>query len=286
MLQFTVLIKFTGLLLLTPNTNAGALPLHVLMPIPGSQVPMPHFPEVGVKIPKDQCSVGGDIWWDEAGEVCYVNMDGWFMEIGPPSGGSPSPVKLPFETTNLSTALHRYLDAALLGETPDRTRLRSRVTIYSGAPGPSPSCELYEFKIKNPIGSGTTTSPLTNVLDWRIDNVQQPELVLVRRPLNPGAGHDRPETVFVVPPTSGVVEVYVRQVPDDERQHKTPTETQQPPFKNTHFHAYYDLLEIPWDERVLPDLTGRTATPSCPWPGNPFAPGAPTCLVASALLPP
>lgn len=284
MLQFTVLIKLTGLLLLAPNTHDGKLPLHVLAPVPGSQVQMPHVPEVGVVIPKPECKIGGDIWYDDTAGVCYVNMDGWFMEIGTPEH-APTSVVLPFATTNLSTALNRFINPAFFGETPDATKLRSRVTINGGIP--SESCELYKFNVLNPDGSGTLlTSPLTNVLDWEIQNVQGSQLVLVRRPLNPGPGHDKPEPVFWITPQAGHVQVVIRQVTDDERKHQ-PTTHQSPPFRNTHFHAYYDLLGISTTGRHLPDLVEDGKDSQCIWPGDPAAgPSTPTCMIAGGLPPP
>ncbi|MFL5381840.1 MAG: hypothetical protein ACJ8GN_04930 [Longimicrobiaceae bacterium] len=260
MLQMTVFIKLTGLLFLTPSTQAGDLPMHVLMPATES-APMRHVPEIGYPSSAADCRYT----YDPAEGVCYVNLDGWYVEIGPP--GNPSAAALPPGATNLSSALNRYVDRSLFGETPD-ARLRSRVTLNAGAPGRS--CARFLFKLGQPLPNGQPSDsvPLTNVLDWEIQGLSEGSLVLVRRPLNPRPGHDTPEEVgILMPDANHAIKLFIRHVPEAEAMH-LPTPLPEPGTPVTHFNAYYDLLGVPSLGRNLPTLrSSHGPDAECTWSG-------------------
>jgi|GEM_PF-5229382 len=295
MLQITVLIRLTGLLLLTPDKQAGDLPMHVLMPSPGAHVPMPHVPEIGFltssaaacKPYSGSTTAPAAFQYDPQERVCYVNMNGWWMEIGTRRIGNPPAPQLPPGVMNLSTALGFFVERSLLGNTPD-SRIRSRVTLNDGVPGDT--CNRFRFRVRKRDVNGTvkdTVLSLTNVLDWQIHQFQQPNLVLVRRRLNPPQGMDKPDTLFIVPPRGGVITLFVRQLTQKEKDH---VGIPSPALGDsaTHFHAYLDLLKVPESGRRVPTLQS-TGGPPCDWPFVPsfvrplFSPGTAGCMVASAL---
>lgn len=269
MLQTTVLIRLTGMLLLTPNSQAGALPMHVLMPDRGMYVRMRHTPEIGFTTPADKCGPrpGSStdphaFAYDSVEGVCYVNMAGWSMEIGK-SPPTPAHVALPTGTNNLSAVLQRYVDRSLLGDTPD-ARVRARLTLNEGAPGAP--CDRYSFHVQRRGADGVlkdTVMYLTSVLGWEIKNFPSSTLVLVRRRLNPQPGQ-RPDTVAIVPRDGNVIRVYVRQLSDRDRQH-LPPETPAAGDPATHFHAYFDLLKVPLAERPVPTLAASQPAVGCSW---------------------
>jgi hypothetical protein len=199
-----VLIKLTGLLLLTPDTHAGALPMHVLMPDSGNHASPTHYPEIGyhTRTPRECGPRPGSttdpaaFYYDSIQQICYVNMDGWSMEIGTRKDDSTS-VVLPLGTYNLSTALGTYVDRKLLSDSPG-THVRSHLTLNEGAPEPDSSCAPYLFTVprKRPNGVETDSMRLTNVVAWRISDFREPGVVLVRRRLNSGI-EDKPDTVWV-----------------------------------------------------------------------------------------
>ena len=277
MLQTMIVIKLTGLLLLTPDTRAGALPMHVLMPDRGIHVPMTHTPEVGFLTSAGNCNPRpgsttppAAFAYDSVEGVCYVNMDGWSMEIGTRSS-NPTTVSLPIGTNNLSTALQKYVDRSLLGDTPD-ARIRGRVTLNEGVP--IDSCNRYSFHVQRRGSDGAlkdTILRLTNVLDWKIENFQEPTLALVRRRLNPQPGQ-KLDTVAVVAPVGNVITVLVRQLSDHDRQHlpQGPLVLGDPV---THFLAYFDVLGVPFSDQRPPRLQSTQPNETCSWPYVPrFAP--------------
>lgn len=282
MLQFSVFVKFTGMLLLTPSSHAGALPAHALMPVQGVTVPMAHYPEVGVQMDSTRCvNKGADYRYDRMDLICYVSMDGWYMEIGPrPSATTYFPA-FPLETSNLSRAVSAWVDPFDLGDSPDRKRIRGRVTLNAGEP--AAACSRYVFLTLKTDGSGLEAPrPLANTQGWQME-VPGSEFLLIRKPLNSIQNHAAWDTITVLTASNNIV--YVWNVTDADRRHETAQPTPNTPAQ--HFHAYYDLLRYAGPMRKLP-LLSSTPGPdsSCPWVGVPLAPETPTCMVTAGLPPP
>jgi hypothetical protein len=294
MVPITIVIQMTGLLLLSPSRSTGELPMYVLMPAPMALM-APHAPMVGFRSNPGNCPGT----YDAAENVCYVDMDGWSMTIGTLAATSAR-ASLPSGALNLSATTGRFVPPTLFGPQPDDPSLRGRVILNAGTV--SNACDRFFFNV------GQTMMSLTNVLEWRITDYNQPTLTLVRTPLASGGGAER--TVAILTPVNGEIELFIRNLPVGV----TPGGSAAAGDSATHFHAYYDLLGVPSPGRVIPVVQSTSGpSASCSWAGArhmtlfndgrnalftgvgqsilPMStvstgPGTPTCMVAGGLPPP
>ncbi|MFL5381841.1 MAG: hypothetical protein ACJ8GN_04935 [Longimicrobiaceae bacterium] len=299
MVPITIVIQMTGLLLLSPSRSTGELPMYVLMPAPRALM-APHAPVIGFRASSASCRGT----YDHAENVCYVDMDGWSMSIGT-LPGTPAQASLPPGALNLTALTGRSVPSPLFAPHPDDPSLRGRVILNAGAP--SNACDRFFFNV------GPTVMSLTNVLEWRITDYNEPSLTLVRTPLGSGGGAE--QTVATLTPVNGRIELFIRNLPAGSG----PGGSAAVGDSATHFHAYYDLLGVPRADHVIPVVQSTSGpSASCGWAGSasafgspwintprdqlavfvgigqsilpvrsPFeSPGAPTCLVAGGLPPP
>ena len=295
MQAFTIVIKMTGLLLVTPH-NPTSGPTHILMPEPAGVES--HVAEVGY--------IGSDCTPDGEG-ICWVNMDGWAMELGKGLSNSLRP-ELRDRIGNLTRRLKGALPAD--HDDPNPEDIRSRVSLYAGrATG---FCGVARWKFAKTIDNpgNVERMELTNVLTWTIRNAGQGSLALVRTRMD----DQHVETIATVKPDkSKRIELFIRYVPGSSLP-RQPGTTNSPPdvgshvraaahqaqFADsgevaTHFTAYYEYLGIdptaplPHDGRRIKHLlTGKEK--ECSWRkggkafgvGTHWGVGTLNCMVASA----
>lgn len=296
MLQIPVVVKLTGLLLLTPNTADHRLPMHVLMPVPHGS----HLAQIGYRqTTNHRCDS-----YDLDLSICYRNMEGYYMDIGSEIA-SPGPNSVVFkgDIGDVSDAGNARVDPSYFGNNPG-PYLRARITLRSGTQ--TGSCNLGRWSF-----NGDGWAPLANVVTWSIPNGGTDSVLLTRRRFRsePTAP---PEILAVLRPVQGrPVELFIRQIPpnaarldvfrtEDERTHDSMHGLlHRSPFKPLmnadHFEAFYDLLGLsPSASRPLPRLWLQVGS-NCLWARsmngvlsgniNPLAPGTPTCMVAGGTPP-
>lgn len=253
-----VVVRMTGLLLLTPSNPSNARPTHVLIPKTSYPVPI-HFAQIGYRAHPDpgNCATYVD-------GICYLDMDGWSMDIsaGANPGGS---IAMPSGAANVSDAVQKPLPKELLNDFPDMTRLRSRITLHAGQE--KEGCALAKWKW-TPQSTGIETHlDLANVVEWEIPNMPltRGRLLLVRKRLD---GLGTPETIDLGEPGgSGTIELFVRHIPTDELDHR-PSNVGPPTLGHEarHFQAYYDLLGHQGGNRPIPRVSRTVGYPrGCRW---------------------
>ena len=100
------------------------------------------------------------------------------------------------------------------------------------------------------------------MVEWRFRVEGGGPLVLATRTLNrsiPGI-----DTLVTLHATSGVVELFVRNIPTDERRHDTLETNGTPGQEIAHFETFYSLFEGP-DRGPRPTLVKVTRPEGCPW---------------------
>jgi hypothetical protein len=290
MQSFTLVIKMTGLLLLTPDTQAGNMPVHVLMPEPhGIDA---HVAQVGYRSTAAECR-GANSKYDRDIGICYQDMTGWLMDIPEGLTAPTSTLRLPRGLANVSSASSGLVDRSFFSDNPPGTKLRSRVSIHAGRP--VDSCELGWW-----VYHTSLVALLTNVLTWEVPDAGQGSLVLRRRRF----GSSVSEELVTLLPNNGIVELFIRQIPPDQSLHymrmdpsharnPTPASGRAANFsigtRPSHFSAYYRMLGV---TGPLPRLVVKYS-PTCTWARSldltisgeldPFSPGTASCMVASAL---
>jgi hypothetical protein len=262
-LAVTVLIRMTGLLLLTPSNTSGRLPVHVLMPATGNL--SAHVAQVGFRGANTRWCA----FWDDG--ICYVNMEGWSLDIRRPVGPTSGTTHMPKGAANVSSTVGRRVRSQHLGQTPGRM-VRSRISLYSGSV--SATCAIASWRWT----STSTRDTLANVLDWTISNWGRKYLVLTRQPLDPQP-HESAEIIdtLYADPVTNTIELFIRHVPAAEQDHDYVSNL--PPQQDTHtsgsqrnhFHGYYDLLGVRHDGvRPVPSDPRRLIENGqekrwCPW---------------------
>ncbi|HEX2205775.1 MAG TPA: hypothetical protein VHG91_20850 [Longimicrobium sp.] len=289
-----VVVRMTGILLMTPSDSNDAEPMHVLMPRLSTAVPT-HFAQIGYRTLVDP---GNCVPYVD--KICYLNMDGWYTEIG--SQRNPGgKVTLPPNAPNVSDGVNMRLAKELLTDAPDPTRVRARVTLLAGQE--TKSCALAKWRWVPQSTGAEQRLDMASVVDWRIPNVPLSEgrLVIVRRRF-----HEPNVTDTIhVESANGRIELFVRHVIYDELDHVVSTQPRAVLGDAAqHFDEYYNLLGHSGD-RPIPYVSDLTGYPKrCAWedqtpvfhaprpfgrPGGVRAlgedfdsPGMLSCMVASA----
>jgi hypothetical protein len=267
MFQISVVIKLSGLLLLTPSNSAHELPYYALLPQAEG-----HEAYFAYRQPTGSCPVGVE----RDGELCYFRFEGDEITIGAPV--PPDSVLLNGSLGNVSKAAGMPVTASLLGDHPPTDRLRARIRLNAGAQ--TDQCYLARW-----FFNGNPWAPLGNVITWTFTYTDPGDLVLTRRKLADLKG--APETIVVRRPASGPFELFILHAP--------PRDGAKTSFlmEARHFNYYYDMLGVaPAGPRPLPVLLRKEAS-DCfsSWTQRAgdlggisrvtTSPGAPTCLVAS-----
>jgi hypothetical protein len=247
-----LVIRMTGLLLITPADAGGSGPVHVLFPQTG-HLREPHVAQVGYRAP--ECAARPD-------GICWRDIAGLSLEVG--QAAAAGPVRLPYPESNLSNLLGLHVPASFLGTAPDAGVLKSRVTLNSGAV--TGACALGRWSIPHPAPG----VPLANVVEWTIPDLPAESVVLRGTRLGqPGVT----ETIRLPTNGSGTIELYIRHLPQDEANYEDGIVTEYEPAPAIpgepakHFGPLYELLDGGPDARPLPVFLGETGE-SCRalWP--------------------
>lgn len=237
-----LVIRMTGLLLLTPADANGGGPTYVLLP-ETHHLEEPHVAQIGYRAPECE-SANPD-------GVCWLTLDDWSVDFGVPT--SAAPVALSHQDANLSGITGLRIPRELLGPEPDTSVLKSRILLGSGAE--SASCPLAQWA----IGGGASRVQMANVIEWTITDLPADGAVLRRTPLRVLGGE---ETVRLSPGEGNTIEVYIRHIPEAEARYQDgEAASYRVPVlalgdSAKHFHAVYDLLNAPPDQRPLPRYHG------------------------------
>lgn len=295
MVPIKIVIHMTGLLLLTPENRNGVEMTHVLMPKPYAAFMPAHVAELGYRESESsRCTHPGDLY-DGGRQICYRDMRGYYMEIGRP-GALARPqerVQPDLGEINLSNATHHYVRQRMYSQDPE-SRLRSRITLIGA--WRRNSCALYRWSFDN------EPADIANVTTWVINTSDDDGVVRLMRAR---FGSDVQEELAPVRPIGDSVEIFIRQIPPDERAETYAGRATQnarsgrqasvdPETRARHFHAYYRLLHVSWlSHRPIPRWEGYSTTyDHCDWArrsdGLAVAriesvsrgPGTPTCMVA------
>lgn len=205
----SLVIQMTGLLLLTPHNPNGTGRTHLLMP-QTSNLPT-HVAWIAFR----GDSAKHCVQW--ARGICFVDMDGWSMELGEEAGGAPDAKEVVESPANLTRASGgRQLARRYLGDRPGR-RVRSRISLHAGEI--TDTCSLAnDWTYDGSAGSieQGDTFPLVNLATWTIRDLGESSVVVRRRPLDPASG-DKGETLEVLrPDADGSIEMIVMHVPLEE----------------------------------------------------------------------
>jgi hypothetical protein len=249
----------TGLLLLTPSNSDYRLPYYALLPQADD-----HEAYLAYRQPEGGCLDRSkrDV------ELCYFDIAGYDITIGPPT--PTEPVKFNGSLGNLSRAAGVPVPAAFLDEQPPET-LRARIRLNAGKQ--TAECHLARW-----FFNGNPWAPLGNVITWEFTDSRANEVVLTLRRIDRQG--EPPETLVLPRPESGRIELFIRHtLPEAEENYGDSFL-----MEARHFDYYYDMLGVaPAGWRPLPVLLRRELS-QCPWPAGTGpvtrAPGAPTCLVA------
>lgn len=241
-LTVTLVIRMTGLLLLTPADAHGGRPTYVLVP-QTHQLAEAHSARLGYRAQGCPSRTGG---------ICWLDMNDWSYQVAP---GASHPGPAHVSHANITRITGVPVPQNLFGPQPGAA-LKSRVMLYGGEV--TDSCALARWSIRN----DTVTMP--NVIEWTIRDVPESNLMIIRTPLHqPGA---RPDTIPLRPLAGQPVELFIGNIPEVEWRggwspHPALSDTA------THFHAVYDLLNAPHGQRYLPVYRGRTGEMCSPmWP--------------------
>jgi hypothetical protein len=266
MFQISVVVKMSGLLLLTPSNSGHALPYYALLPQAAG-----HEAHFAFRQPTGSCPAGTV----REDDLCQFRFEGDEITIGAPVPTESVPLN--GSVGNVSKAAGVPVPRSLLGDHPPTDTLRARIRLNAGTQ--TDQCYLARW-----FFNGDPWAPLGNVITWTFSQSESGNLVLVLRKL---ADLDAPpETIVVRRPASGPFELFILHAP--------PRDDPKASFlmEARHFDYYYDMLGVaPAGRRPLPVLLRKEA-PDCfsAWTRTPAgldhisrvstAPGAPTCLVA------
>lgn len=242
-LTASVLIRITGLLLLSPASGTSNHPTYVLMPTTQER----HYAQVGFV----SRSGAGCAWYQD--RICYVDIDGWSLEIG--NAEASTAAQPPYGLPNLSKAVERPVRSDVLAPTPNTAVLRARIALNAGDKAHTCPIARWEFS--------RDTVELPNVVEWRIPDLGAQTLVLKRSRL------DDPSTVDTItilePEVNGIIYLFIRHVPEAERDHRYKGRVLALGDPATHFAAMYNLLDMTENRnRPLPTYRGRTWN-VCAW---------------------
>jgi hypothetical protein len=303
MTTLTIVIRLTGLLLLTPESynpidRQYYLPLNVLMPqTPGPVQIARHIPEIVFSSTSQECPTKMDHlkldqYW-RAG-YCHVNIDGWSVDIGTPS--TPTIFAETVPQANLSRFFGVPLKRSLFTEVPGTQggAIASHVNIYGGSQ--SGKCLFGTFT----IGSSSPV-PLINVVEWTT-SVQSATFPLVRRRTKAGV-EEREELTTL---RAGKSTVYVRNAPEPTYLSELPIGIARRMRSSTmaavharphpvnhqytvdHYRAFFHLLNVTAD----PPQLHQQSNERCPWDPDVSRkalrkddPGTQTCMVGVGLPP-
>lgn len=261
--SLTLVIHMTGLLLLTPDTRAGAFPLHVLMPTEGrSRVPT-HMAQIGWVSTAAACPKNDS--YDYDGGKCYFKLDGWAVELG--RGGIASVLLPPAGPLDV-TYLHK-VNRSWFGPMPV-AGMRSRVSIYSGHLRAEEACSFARWTIDNVTGRR-----LPNVVTW--ETALPGSILRLTATRRDEAGTTVSMNFKNFGPT-GEVELFLRQEPI------TPPPEQRPPFVASHYVAIYGLLGYSGNDHLRIPRDGHPTAEGCRGKLQFFPnPGTPTCMPAVGI---
>jgi hypothetical protein len=271
MFQIPVVIKMSGLLLLTPSNSSNALPYYALLPNASGHEAYFAYRQTA----REGCEE-----WVEEQQLCVFDPAGYEITIGSAiSMTAPSEVELNGAVGNVSKAAGVLVPASLLGSHPSTDGVRGiRARIRLNAGEQTDQCYLARW-----FFNGNPWAPLGNIVTWQF-TADPGDLVLTRRKL--ADLEAPPETIVVRRPASGPFELFILHVPQKENYSASFL------MEARHFNHYYDMLGVaPAGRRPLPVML-RKQPSDCysSWtqrPGDLVAihrvstsPGAPTCLVA------
>lgn len=222
----TLIVRMTGLLLLSPSQANGNHPTYVLMPQTHGLVEW-HVAQVGYRAPG--CAGLRD-------GVCWESLDGWSLEVGT-SSTNPGAVRFPYAESNLTQLTGLHVRRDLFDPQPDTGVLKARVILHSGAI--ADQCAMGRWSLRQ----DSERLPLANVIAWRIRNVPTASGVLRLKSLRD------PTRVKTIPlPSDG--QLFIRHVRPTEISGLHPA----PALHDTaeHFDAIYDLFDGDIAARPLP----------------------------------
>lgn len=275
MQALTLVVKMTGLLLLTPHTQDGR-PVHVLMVAPHDGTV--HHAQIGYYrrngTTLKYCLSSTEV-------ICWVRMDQWSLDLGMGAGSKPTGPP-PFGGGNLVPRMTGRLPNDHGGDNPGG--VRARVTLHAGSV--TNECANAEWEVDKP---GNSSHPqmvnLINVLEWTIQNAGQGRIALRRKPINPAGRPTGPDSLAVdmLKPDPGKheIELFVRHVPQSEPQVDCTAGG-----RAEHFRSYYRYLGIrnvrpPRCERELTSCKSRFPELRSVFPRLMESPGTLACMIAS-----
>jgi hypothetical protein len=275
MQTFTIVLKMTGLLLLTPHDDTRG-PTHVLLPEPNGAGH--HVAQIGYVQP--ECASRRD-------GICWVSLDGMLLDIGK-GGGDQERKALSYRAGNLTRRMGGRVRADHDTENP--TGVRSRVSLFAGRVTDYCSLANWVYARSADEQSGGAVIPLANLLTWTIPNAGPGNLVLALRQMNGGSQRDS----IILSPAHDTIELFIRHVPpgDTLPPPEDPVPEEPLPAFASHFTAYYEYLHVA-PTAQLPHHPTWITTPitgskkRCPWrvsrgvdPGRGV--GTLHCMIASA----
>jgi hypothetical protein len=248
----TVVIQLTGLMLVVRPEQEGG-PTEILLPkTPG------HTALIGFGITSDSYVDRLCISKNYPGlgkpardaRICYVDLEKWDLK---PIGTAGSPLSptisaLPEGVLNLTRGSGDLYKVNILQVSE---RIRSQITFNAGSPGSTP-CSLGQWHY-DPVGEMVEKPySLANVLHWSI-RVPSDSARLVFTPKQ----RTGPDVVVSLDYNSKSVHVLLAHVPHSELLDLPPRDPETPnpsnaPERVTHFHALYDLLQVPDDSTRRP----------------------------------
>jgi len=267
MQSLTLVLKISGLLLVTPHTQNGSGPTQILMPEPHNVGT--HVAKIGYRRRNGTTLAHCD---SSSGDICWVRMQGWSMDLGSDAGTSTIASTLPHGAGNLTRRLGGQLPSDHAGPKPKG--LDSRLTLHAG--GMTSSCGLAEWRMKKiDHPNEEERVRLINLMTWEMQYQSTNIIILKRKQIN-ALGTVTEEVVDTLRPdgTSRTIELHVRHDPVQE------SEVQCPGGEAVHFAALYHYLGI--QNRRLPRCV-RVNSDCSPRDKRLLrdAPGTLSCMIAS-----
>lgn len=211
----TLVIRMTGLLLISHTDARDSLPAYVLVP-KTHMLSERHVAQVGYRTSPLLCPNG----LDDNG-VCWENLAGWSLELGPSIAGKTG---LPHAEANLTSNTGLRVRNALLRRGVDPTGLlASRVILNSGEI--TDECAMAQWSIQ----TDSQRVHMPNVLVWRVPNVTE---LRMKSLTNSGE-----KTI----PLPRDLELFIRHVPEAETRGFVPVIPLREPAH--HYSAIYNLFE-------------------------------------------
>lgn len=218
MQSLTVLIRMTGLLLLTPQNSDGTGTMHVVMPKTGASVGTPiHFAQLGY----DPTLFGPACPHQLEDGLCYLDVGSSMVNIGARASGPGTTLPQPgiadiTEATGANVPRSRF-------EKKD-TKVFALINLYSATI--TDTCAIAEWEYGPP--QHRRRQNLSNVVDWKIQNLPGTDLPLYRNNM-PGEAVDSVPLVTLRPAQgTRTIELYLRH-------------SSKPAASGRHFHVLHDL---------------------------------------------